>query len=95
MNVDITIADGVTLNTSIDAGSAGSTTSTIGDNVTLQKFDGSSNGIDTVIIGHNFATSKDFKTNGGDDTITIGSNATAPKFDAGADCDTVVTNDPN
>ena len=96
MNVDIVIEDGVQLDqVSIDARNAGSTDVTIGDNVTLEQFEGSGSGTDTVVIGDNFTTTNDFKTGNGDDSITIGNNATAPNFDTGGDNDTVVTDDPN
>ena len=96
MNVDITIADGVSLGgVAIDARNAGSTDVTIGDDVTLQKFDGSNTGSDTVVIGDNFTTTNDVKTNGGDDTVTVGENFTGTKIDTGNETDTVITRDPN
>ena len=50
----------------------------IGDNVTLQKYEGSDIETDTVVIGDNFTTTNDFKTGKGDDHLTIGENATVP-----------------
>ncbi|MGD9295692.1 MAG: hypothetical protein PVI41_12495, partial [Roseobacter sp.] len=83
LNADITIADDVSLdNPCIKASNAASTDLTIGNNVTLDRFEGSG-GTDTVTIGDNFVTKNDFKTGNGDDAIIIDNNATAPKFDAG------------
>ena len=78
LNADIAIADDVSLdNLFIKAPNAASTDVTIGNNVTLSRFEGSG-GTDTVVIGDNFTTYNDFKTANGDDSIAIGNNATAP-----------------
>lgn len=95
LNADITIADNVDVGgVYIKAPNSETTNVTIGDNVTLDRFEGSNNGADSIVIGDDFTTNNDFKTLNGDDSITIGENATAPKFDTGGGTDTVVTSDP-
>ncbi len=92
LNPTINISDGVDLSDiSIEAKDADSVVLNAGDNVTLERYDGSKNGVDTFTAGDNFTMFKDLDTEGGDDVIKIGANATLKKIDGGKGNDTLIT----
>ncbi len=83
LDVGIVISNGVDLSdVDIKADKALSVVMTVGNNVSLGKFEGSADGVDLLTIGNGFTTDHDIKLKGGDNFLSIGDNATIRKIDS-------------
>ncbi|WP_281983218.1 Hint domain-containing protein [Thalassorhabdomicrobium marinisediminis] len=94
LDAEVTISNGVDLSeVDIKAEHALSVAMTVGDDVSLGKFEGSENGVDVVTIGDRFSTDRDIELNGGDNFLTIGDDASIRKIETDDGDNTITIGD--